>query len=156
MAEKVENPDPLVLRAFQTDEFTASVRAAVRALHLDESALDRIRDPFVVVIDEEGIFLCPEDPEARPYANVKWPMIGRLRDDLVQHPDRAEVIAAILTAGLVAQSRVNYPVLCVPILAKAGTVELRLALDVDRGMAREAEKRRPRVSYGSMLDWVPQ
>jgi hypothetical protein len=156
MAEMARNEDPLVLRAFQTDEFTASARAAVSALHLDGSALDRVRDPFVVVIDEEGIFLCPEDPEARPYANVKWPMIGRLRDDFVQHPDKAETVIAILTVGLIAQSRIGKPVLCVPILAKGGTVELRLALDVDTGVAKEAEKRRPRLSYGPMLDWVPE
>ena len=156
MAELAQNPDPLVLRAFQTDEFTSSARAAVGALHLDGSALGRIRDPFVVVIDEEGIFLCPEDPDAQPYANVKWPMIGRLRDDFVQHPDTAEVVAAVLTAGLIAPSRVGKPVLCVPILAKSGSVELRLALDVATGVANEAERRRPRVPYGPMLEWVPE
>jgi hypothetical protein len=156
MAEQAQNQDPMVLSAFKTDEFMASARAAVSALHLDGTALERIRDPFVVVIDEEGIFLCPEDPEGRPYANVKWPMIGRLHDDSVQHPNTAESVVAILTVGLIAQSRVGKPVLCVPILAKAGTVELRLALDVEVGVAKEAEKRRPRVSYGPMLDWVPE
>ena len=156
MAERAENPDPLIVRAFRTDEFIASARAAAQTLHLDGAALDRIRDPFVVVIDEDGIFLCPEDPDARPHASVRWPMIGRLRDDWVRYPDSADFVAAILTVGLVSQSRVNYPVLCVPVLAETGTVDIRLALDLEAGVAKEAGKRRPRVSYGPMLDWVPE
>ena len=43
----------------------------------------------------------------------------------------------------------------VPVLAKSGTVELKVPIASRDGIARAAEKRRPRKPSGKMLPWIP-
>lgn len=160
MSEVVDEPDPLVLRAFISDEFKQSAGKVAQALDVDDSWISRIRDPFVVLIDEEGIWLCPEEADATPYVSVGWPIIGKLRDDWGPRGTKGEtavglVLAIVSLGNLPLIGRSDGTLLCVPILNDSGVVEWRIPVDSVDGMARAAERRRPRTKRGPMLQWVP-
>jgi hypothetical protein len=160
MTEVAEEPGPLVVRAFLSDEFTRSARNVARTLEVDDSWIASIRDPFVLLVDEEGIWLCPEDAERKPYISICWPIIGKLRDAWGLRGGKGEAVAGavftIVTAGqLGVAGRESVAVLCAPILRGSDPVELRIPVDSIDGIARDAEKRRPRTKWGPMRQWVP-
>jgi hypothetical protein len=159
VTEIVENPDPLVMRAFRSRGFLSSASAVIGALHLEDTVLTGIRDQFVLLVDEEGIWVCPEDAAGPPHIRIQWSMVGTLRDSW----DSTTGVGAIvgdLIVGLVtglggSLAGTNHPTLCVPVLAKSGTVELKVQIDSLDGIAREAERRRPKRRTGKMLPWIP-
>lgn len=160
MIEVADQPDPLVVRAFTSDELTQTARGVVQALGVDDSWISRIGDPFVLIFDGEGIWLCPEDADQEPYVSIGWPIIGKLRDSQGPRGGKAEAVAGvvftIVTAGQLGPAgRQTVAVLCVPIRSGSDFVELRVPVDSVEGIARDAEKRRPRTTWGPTLRWVP-
>ena len=160
MTEVADQPDPLVVRAFTSDEFTQTARKVAQALQVDDSWIASIRDPFVLLVDEEGIWLCPAEADREPYVSIGWPIIGKLRDGWGLRGGKAEAVAGIVftvvTAGQLGPAgRETVAMLCAPILSGSESVELRIPVDSIDGIARDAERRRPRTKWGSMLEWVP-
>jgi len=160
VTEVADQPDPLVVRAFTSDEFTQTARKVARALEVDDSWVAAIPDPFVLLVDEEGIWLCPDDAEREPYVSIGWPIIGTLRDGWGLRGGKGEAVAGfvltVVTAGqLGVAGRESVAMLCAPILSGSEPVELRIPVDSVDGIARDAEKRRPRTQSGPMLPWVP-
>jgi hypothetical protein len=160
VTEVADQPDPLVVRAFTSDELTQTARKVAQALGVDDSWIARIGDPFVLLVDEEGIWLCPDDSDQEPYVSIGWPIIGKLRDSWGPRGGKAEAVAGvvftIVTAGQLGPAgRQTVSVLCAPIQSGSDLVELRVPVDSIDGIARDAEKRRPRTSWGPMLPWVP-
>ena len=103
MTEVADQPDPLVVRAFTSDEFTQTARKVAQALSVDDSWVAGVRDPFVLLVDEEGIWLCPDAAEREPYVSIGWPIIGKLRDAWGLRGGKGEAVAGfvftVVTAG---------------------------------------------------------
>jgi len=158
--EVAADSDPLIIRAFLSDEFMQSARQVAAALGVDDSWIARIRDPFVLLVDGAGLWLCPDDAELEPYVSIGWPIVGTLRDGWGPRGGKGETAAGIvftvLTLGeLGVAGRDTVPAVFVPISSPSGAVELEIPVDSDEGIARNAERRRPRTARGPMLQWVP-
>jgi len=160
VTEVADQPDSLVVRAFTSDEFTQTARKVAQALGVDDSWIARVVDPFVLLVDKEGIWLCPDDANQEPYVSIGWPIIGILRDSQGPRGGKAEAVAGvvftIVTAGQLGPAgRQTVSVLCVPIQGGPDFVELRVPVEGVDGIARDAEKRRPRTTWGPMLPCLP-
>jgi len=160
VTEAAKEPDPLIVRAFLSDEFKQSARKVSQALRVDDSWIARVSDPFVLLIDEEGIWLCPSEADREPYVSVGWSIIGKLRDSVGPRGGKGEIVAGVVLTvvslgNLSLLGRPDGPLLCVPVLSGSDSIELTIPVDGVDGIARDAEKRRPRTKWGPMRQWVP-